>query len=124
MLLLTPRGKKRNRAKLLGAVRINNTSYFVCKNQEGNVCLKTGKEEKLQKAILQKMISLNPSIKRILAEYNIKPVIDVKTLRELADGHMNTTCSIAILKPEKCRQITTMIMKIKSVRNLYLTYAL
>lgn len=96
MFLITPRKKNRSKAKLLGAVQINNTSYFVCKNNEGRVCLETGKEEKLQKAILQKMIDLNPSIKRILSEYNIKPTIDTKTLRELAGGHMNSTCQVAM----------------------------
>ena len=44
--------QKNNKVKLLGAVQINNTSYFVCKNKEGKVCLETGKEEKLQKATL------------------------------------------------------------------------
>ena len=68
MLLIKPLKKKRNRAKLLGAVQINNTSFFVCKNQEGKVCLKTGQEETLQKALLQKMIDFNPSIKKILGE--------------------------------------------------------
>ena len=96
MFLVKPHKKKRNRAKLLGAVQINNTSFFVCKNNEGNVCLKTGKEEKLQKAILQRMIDLNPSIKKILGDYKIKPTIDTKTLRELAGGHMNETCRVAM----------------------------
>ena len=96
MLLIKPLKKKRNRAKLLGAVQINNTSFFVCKNQEGKVCLKTGQEEKLQKALLQKMIDLNPSIKKILGEYKIKPTIDTKTLRELSDGHTNSTCNVAM----------------------------
>ena len=96
MILLKPQAKKRNRAKLLGAVQINNTSFFVCKNDEGHVCLKTGKEEKWQKAILQRMIDLNPSIKKILGEYKIKPTIDTRTLRELAGGHMNSTCHVAM----------------------------
>ena len=96
MLLIKPLKKKRNKAKLLGAVQINNTSFFVCKNQEGKVCLKTGQEEKLQKELLQKMIDLNPSIKKILSEYKIKPTIDTKTLRELSDGHMNSTCNVAM----------------------------
>ena len=96
MFLITPRKKKCNRAKLLGAVQINDTSYFVCKDNNGDVRLKTGKEEKLQKAILQRMIDLNPTIKKILGEYKIKPSIDTKTLRELADGHMNSTCRVAM----------------------------
>ena len=96
MFTLIPTKKKKNKVRLLGAVQINNTSYFVCKNNEGKICLETGKEEKLQKAILERMIELNPSIKKILGEYNIKPIIDTKTLRELADGHMNSTCQIAM----------------------------
>ena len=96
MFLVKPRKHKRTKAKLLGAVQINNTSFLVCKNNEGNVCLETGREEKLQKAILQKMIDLNPTIKRILGDYKIKPTIDTKTLRELADGHMNETCRVAM----------------------------
>lgn len=95
MFLVKPR-KKINKVKLLGAVQINNTSFFVCKDEEGLVKLKTGKEEKLQKAILQRMIELNPSIKRILGDYKIKPTIDTKTLKELASGHMNETCRVAI----------------------------
>ena len=95
MFLVKPR-RKSSKAKLLGAVQINNTSFFVCKNHEGEVCLKTGREEKLQKTILQRMIELNPSIKRILGEYKIKPTIDTKTLRELAGGHMNETCHVAM----------------------------
>jgi HD-GYP domain-containing protein (c-di-GMP phosphodiesterase class II) len=95
MFLTKPR-KKRNRSRLMGAVQINNTSFFVCKNNEGQVCLRTGNEENLQKAMLQKMIDLNPSIKKILHDYKIKPNIDTKTLKELAGGHMNETCKIAI----------------------------
>ena len=95
MYLVKPR-KKRNKVKLLGAVQISDTSFFVCKDNEGKIRLRTGKEEKLQKAILKRMIELNPSIKRILNDYKIKPSIDTKTLRELADGHMNATCKVAI----------------------------
>ena len=96
MFLTKPQNKKRSKVRLLGAVQINNTSFFVCKNNEGNVCLKTGKEDKLQKAILQKMIDLNPSVRRLLGEYNIKPTINTKTLKELTDGHMNATCFVAM----------------------------
>ena len=96
MQLLSPRRKKRNRTKLMGAVQINNTSFIVCKNQDGRVCLRTGNEEKLQKALVQKMIDLNPSVKKILSDYKIKPTIDTKTLKELAGGHMNETCRVAV----------------------------
>ena len=96
MFLVRPKYRKHSRAKLLGAVQINDRSYFVCKNNDGKVCLKNGTEEKLQRAILRKMIHLNPSIKQILKDYNIKPTIDTKTLRELAGGHMNETCKVAM----------------------------
>ena len=42
------------------------------------------------------MIELNPSIKRLLGDYKIKPAINTKTLKELADGHMNETCKVAV----------------------------
>lgn len=97
MFLAKPRNlKKHNRTKLLGAVQINNTSFFVCKNNEGKVCLRKGDEEKLQRAIVQRMIDLNPTIKRILGDYKIKPSINTKTLKDLADGHMNETCKVAV----------------------------
>jgi hypothetical protein len=92
MFLIKPQKKKRSKAKLLGAVQINNTSYFVCKNNEGDICLKTGNEEKIQKAILQRMIELNPSIKRILGEYNIKPIINTKTLKGRVSSPSNKQC--------------------------------
>jgi HD-GYP domain-containing protein (c-di-GMP phosphodiesterase class II) len=96
MFLLKPQRKNKNKTKLLGAVQINNSSYFVCRNNEGKVCLRNGNEEKLHKAIVQKMIDLNPSIKKILSDYKIKPTIDTKTLKELASGHMNETCRVAM----------------------------
>lgn len=95
MFIAKPR-KNRAKVRLLGAVQISDTSFFVCKDNEGSISLKTGKEEKLQKAILQRMIDLNPAIKKILGDYRIKPTIDTKTLKELADGHMNETCRVAI----------------------------
>lgn len=95
MQLLSQRRKKRNRTKLMGAVQINNTSFFVCKNN-GCISLKTGKEEKLQKAMVKRMIELNPKVRELLHNYKIKPSIDTKTLKELADGHMNETCKVAI----------------------------
>ena len=42
------------------------------------------------------MIKLNPSVLKILQKYRIKPSIDTKTLKDLANGHMNDTCNIAI----------------------------
>ena len=83
MFLVHPKSKKRNEIKLLGAVQINDTSFFVCKNKDGNISLKTGKEEKLQKAIISRMVELNPRIKKLLNNYKIKPNINTKTLKEL-----------------------------------------
>lgn len=97
MLLTRPRKRrKRNDVKLLGAVQISNTSFFVCRSRDGLVSLKTGKEEKLQKAIVKRMIELNPKIEKLLSSYKIKPSIDTKTLKELAGGHMNDTCKVAV----------------------------
>lgn len=96
MFIINSPRKQRNEVKLLGAVQIRNTSFFVCKSQEGNISLKSGNEEKLQKKILKRMIELNPTIKRLLDGYKIKPSIDTKTLKELAGGHMNETCKVAV----------------------------
>lgn len=88
--------KSYKKLNLLGAVRISNASFFVYKNNDGHVALKSGKDEKLQKAAVQNMIDLNPDITKLLKTYKIKPDIDTKTLKELSSGHMNTTCSVAI----------------------------
>ena len=77
MFLVRPqKRRKRNEMKLVGAIQISNNSFFVCKNRNGVLSLRTGKEEKLQKDIVQRMIELNPSIKRMLKDYKIKPTID------------------------------------------------
>ena len=97
MFLLTPKKeKKRNDVKLLGAIRINSSSFFVFKNREGKVSLKTGKDEKLQRKAVRLMLELNPRIRKILNCYKIKPNINTKTLRELSGGHMNETCNVAM----------------------------
>lgn len=96
MFLVRPRKKKANEVKLLGAVQIRNTSFFICKNKDGRVCLQSGAEEKMRKAILREMINRNPKIKKLLNSYKLKPSIDTKTLRELSDGHMNETCKVAV----------------------------
>lgn len=96
MFLIKPRKRKNSDIKLLGAVQIRNTSFFVCKNKDGRVSLKSGSEEKLQKDILRGMIALNPRITKLLSDYKIKPSIDTKTLRELSSGHMNATCQVAM----------------------------
>ena len=57
MFLTRPRKRRKARIKLLGAVQINNTSFFVCK-KNGRVSLEAGHEEKLQRDILQRMIDL------------------------------------------------------------------
>lgn len=96
MLLIPKRHKNKCGIKLLGAVQISGESFFVYKNNDGEISLKTGKEEKLQKNILKGMISLNPRILRLLSRYKIKPNINTQTLKELTNGHMNDTCKIAI----------------------------
>lgn len=96
MFLTYPKNKKIGDVQLMGAVQISNTSFFVYKNDKGVLALKTGREEKLQKAVVQHMIDLNPSVKNLLDKYKIKPVIDTKTLKELSGGHMNATCKIAM----------------------------
>ena len=96
MFLTYPKNKKTKNVCLMGAVQISNTSFFVYKNDKGEVALKSGKEEKLQKAMVQHMIDLNPSVKCLLNKYKIKPVIDTKILKELSGGHMNATCRVAI----------------------------
>lgn len=81
---------------LKGAVQIGRNSFFVFKNKLGQIFLKTGKDDKMQKSIIKKMIDENPYIQRVLKRYRIKPAIDTKTLKELSGGHMNETCNIAI----------------------------
>ncbi|MCQ2740096.1 MAG: HD domain-containing protein [bacterium] len=95
MFLSRLKEKPRNDIQLVGAVQISNSSFFVCKNGNGKISLKTGEEEKLQKILVQKMIDLNPSINRLLKNFRIKLKIDTKTLKDLSVGHMNETCKIA-----------------------------
>ncbi len=94
MLTKLPQKEKRE-ISLKGAVHINNSSYFVYGNGEKTV-LKNGCDETLHKTAVQNMIKLNPHIERLLKRFHIKPIIDTKTLNELASGHMNETCNIAI----------------------------
>ena len=96
MFLHNPKLKKNKDVKLLGAVQIQDTAFFVCKKQDGRICLEGGEEEKLQKSLLHRMINLNPRIKKILSNFRIKPNINTKTLKELSGGHMNDTCNIAM----------------------------
>ncbi len=95
MILKRPR-EKRETYSLKGAVQINCSSFFVFTDSSGRTFLKTGKDEKLQKSIVQNMIDLNPKINQLLKKYKIKPLIDTKTLKELTGGHMNETCNIAM----------------------------
>ena len=84
------------RISLKGAVQINKNSYFVLKDAKGKTFLNTGQDERLQKYLVRSMIALNPRITRLLKKYRIKPFIHTKTLKELAYGHMNETCNIAV----------------------------
>lgn len=94
MILKYPR--KQKKVSLKGAVQINHSSFFVCKDEGGKMFLKTGKDERLQKLLVKNMIELNPSIKALLKKYKIKTSIDTATLRELTGGHMNETCNVAM----------------------------
>lgn len=94
-LALTPKSNN-NPLELLGAVRISGAVFFVYKDENGNIALKSSKEERLQKDAVKKMIRLNPKVTRLLDRYKIKPNVNTKTLKELADGHMNDTCKVAI----------------------------
>jgi len=87
---------KKNNIALLGAVRISERPFFVCKNDNGNILLESSKERKIQYTIIKHMIELNPRIKKLLCSFKIKPNINISTLADLADGHMNDTCKVAI----------------------------
>ena len=95
-MLFTPQKREQRDINLKGAVQINHSSFFVYKGEDGNTFLKTGEDDKLHKSVVQKMISLNPHVARLLKRYRIKPIIDTKTLNELTSGHMNETCNIAM----------------------------
>lgn len=88
--------KEKTQIELIGAVQISGVSFFVYKNENGAISLKSGTEEEQQKAAVRQMMRLNPAVKKILCRYKIKPVIDTKTLKELSYGHMNDTCKVAM----------------------------
>ena len=94
-MLLKRTPKREKRVSLKGAVQINRNSYFVYADEGGKTFLNTGKDERIQKCAVKRMMALNPSIKGLLKQYKIKPEIDTKTLKELSNGHMNETCNIA-----------------------------
>ena len=94
-MLLKRTPKREKRVSLKGAVQINRNSYFVYADEGGKTFLNTGKDERIQKYAVKRMLALNPSIKGLLKQYKIKPEIDTKTLKELTGGHMNETCNIA-----------------------------
>ena len=99
--------EKDNQISLKGVVQINHNSFFVYKNGE-KTFLKTGKDENWHDSLVKKMLSLNPYIAKILRRYKIKPIINIKTLKELTGGHMNDTCNIAIgvysILPEEIKE--------------------
>ncbi len=94
MILKHP--EKRKIVSLKGAVQISSSTFFVYTDNYGKTFLKSGKDEKLQKNAFKNMVDLNPAIKGLLKKYKIKPSVDTKTLKELAGGHMNDTCNIAM----------------------------
>ena len=95
MIFTLPKKQKRNAFELLGAVQISGAGFFVYKDEKGQIKLQSGEEEKIQKSAVEKMMDLNPKIKRLLERYKIKPSVDTRTLKDLADGHMNETCKVA-----------------------------
>ena len=101
MILTTPKIKKLKKMrsenlKLLGAIRINSTPFFIFQNRLKKIILKSAEEENAQKHAVKNMIELNPNVKKLLNKHNIKPNIDTKTFKDLANGHMNDTCKVAI----------------------------
>ena len=106
-MLLKRTPKREKRVSLKGAVQINHSSYFVYTDGAGKTFLNTGKDERIQKYAVKRMMSLNPSVKGLLKQYRIRPEIDTKTLKDLSNGHMNDTCNIAegVLAqlPEHCK---------------------
>lgn len=94
MSIISPKNEKK--ISLSGAIQISKHSFLVFKDSLGKIFLNTGKDEKLHKSVVQNMINSNPFIKKILRRYHIKPLINIKTLKELTGGHMNETCNIAM----------------------------
>lgn len=96
MLLFKPHKRKKDYMKLLGAIQISGTGFFVYRKFNGQVLLKSGKEENIQRAVVQRMMKLNPMVYNILEHYKIKPYIDTGILKDLVIGHMNDTCRVAM----------------------------
>ena len=90
---IPPKSKK---ISLKGAVQINKNSFFVFKDALGKIFVNSGKNEKLHKSVVESMMNDSPFVKKILKRYHIRPLIDTKTLKNLAGGHMNDTCNIAM----------------------------
>ena len=88
--------KEDKRISLSGAIQISRHSFLVFRDSLGKIFLNAGKDEKLHKSVVENMINENPFIKKILRRYHIKPLINIKTLKELTGGHMNDTCNIAM----------------------------
>ncbi|MBR6127124.1 HD domain-containing protein [bacterium] len=88
--------QKEKKISLSGAIQISKHSFLVFKDSLGKIFLNMDKDEKLHKSVVQNMIKSNPLIQKILRRYHIKPLINIKTLKELTGGHMNDTCNIAM----------------------------
>ena len=80
MFLFCNSKKTNKNIKLLGAMQLRDTAVLVCK-KDGQVCLESGQEGKIQKNLLSKMLDLNPRIRKILHNFKIKPVININALK-------------------------------------------
>ena len=56
MFLVHPKRESKKEIKLFGAVQICDTAFLVYKNSEGNIVLKSGGDEKLQKRAVKNML--------------------------------------------------------------------
>lgn len=86
---------EQKRVNLKGAVQISQNTYFVYAEDNGNTFLKNHIDSKLHKKMVQNMINANPKVVALLGKFKIKPFINIVTLKDLANGHMNETCKIA-----------------------------
>ena len=90
-MLLKRTPKREKRVSLKGAVQINRNSYFVYADEGGKTFLNTGKDERIQKYAVKRMLALNPSIKGLLKQYKIKQSHIINTLHACPSGLRGVT---------------------------------